>query len=74
MTRDEWYLVGVNSGWVSPLICLTHDGVPMTNVELEQLWDEGLDACVWAMRMYADDEQRVQIETDFEAIGWRKPK
>lgn len=74
MTRDDWYLVGVDNGWVSPLVCLTHDGAPMTNVEIEELWGDGLDTCVWIMRMYADDEQRVQIETDFEAIGWRKPK
>ena len=38
-------------GWVSPLACATHDGVPHTEEEEEE-WEEGFDPCAPVFRIW----------------------
>ena len=30
---DQWLEIGVRSGWVSPPVCYTHDGLPTSVTE-----------------------------------------
>lgn len=53
MTWHEWLEVGVNNGWVSPVQCATHEGVPTTDDEDEQ-YDEGDDPCLPVLRVWPD--------------------
>lgn len=47
----DWIQVGIDNGWASKPICATHDGLPMDEEE-EAEWEEGLDPCVTAVRVY----------------------
>lgn len=45
-----WYKFGVRAGWVSPVVCATHDGTyGWESEENRQEWDEGGDPCVHVM-------------------------
>jgi len=50
-TFDEWLLVGIGKGWVSPVVCQTHDGVPMMPEE-EEAWEDGWDPCIPVLRVW----------------------
>ena len=40
-------------GWCSEIVCNTHEGTPMTDIEEEE-WDQGLDPCVHVLRIWGD--------------------
>ena len=42
-------------GWVSPIVCATHDGVPHTEDE-EGEWEDGFDPCAPAIRLWDPEE------------------
>ena len=42
---DQWLEIGVRSGWVSPPVCYTHDGLP-TSVTEDAEFEDGSDPCV----------------------------
>lgn len=51
---NDWLLEGLGRGWVSLPVCETHDGLPlMPEEELE--FDEGLDPCITAMRVWVEN-------------------
>lgn len=50
----KWYSDGVTKGWISPMYCETHDGSPLTDVEMDDL-DDGWDICITAVRIYLPD-------------------
>lgn len=52
---QEWMQHGVNEGWCTLPVCVTHDGLPMTDGE-ERLWEEGSDPCQHALRLWSGDE------------------
>ena len=70
MDRDEWLLYGYERGWVSPPMCSTHDGPPLTEAE-EWQFDDGDDPCVCVMRVYADDAEREACEANGGPVLWR---
>jgi hypothetical protein len=39
---DQWLEIGVRSGWVSPPVCYTHDGLP-TSVTEDAEFEDGSD-------------------------------
>lgn len=69
MTFDEWLEYGFNNGWVGPDVCITHDGLPMTEEE-EQEMDEG-DPCVHVVRLYADKSEKRAVEENHSPSMWR---
>lgn len=53
MDIEEWWRLGVESGWCSEPVCDTHDGMPVTDEERER-FEEGADPCVPAVRLYPE--------------------
>ena len=54
MTRQQFVLFldwAHRSGWVSDIVCATHDGLPDTEEE-RALWEEGQDPCASAVRIW----------------------
>lgn len=47
----EWLSFGKDMGWCSDIVCDTHEGLPMTDEEMES-WDFGNDECVPAIRIW----------------------
>ena len=51
MTLWEWLKRGVDEGWISEPVCITHNGVPSTPDELEE-WEDGGDPCQVCVRVW----------------------
>lgn len=68
---DIWYQNGVDRGWISPMVCLFHDGVGLTNSEM-LLADEDMEPCVWVMRRYHSTDERHEVEVGHPPSLWRK--
>jgi len=51
---NEWLTYGVAKGWISNPVCDTHDGIPMSDKEIE-MWDNGDDPCVPVIRLYGHE-------------------
>ena len=47
----EWVEFGKDSGWCSDIVCDTHEGLPMTDQEMEN-WGLGEDDCIPAIRIW----------------------
>ena len=71
MTYEEWYQLGMASGWTGPAVCYTHDGLPMTGDEEDESFDGG-DPCIHILRLYPDEETRNAVEENHSASVWRK--
>lgn len=63
---DEWVRFGFEQGWVSPPVCETHDGTPMTEAEA----DDG-DTCIHILRLYEDAEHKAAVELEHAPSVWR---
>lgn len=48
---EAWLRIGVKHGWCSEPTCATHDGVPSTEAEMEEI-DEGYDPCQHVLRLW----------------------
>jgi hypothetical protein len=46
-----WLKLGYKMGWVSDVVCSTHDPIPMTEQE-ELEWEQGYDPCAHVMRVW----------------------
>ncbi len=53
MTVDEWLQIGIDNGWISKPVCVTHEGLPSSDEEAIA-WDEGFDPCEFAVRLWHD--------------------
>lgn len=71
LTQQDWLAIGESRGWIGPAVCVNHDGVPTTANE-DAIAEEGGDPCVFMMRVYADDEERVMVEANHPPSEWRK--
>jgi len=47
----DWLNYGIDMGWCSPIACDTHEGLPMTDEEMEG-WEFGNDDCIPAVRIW----------------------
>ncbi len=47
----EWVKYGVDKGFCTEIHCSTHDGVAMTDEEMDN-WGEGEDNCIPVIRMW----------------------
>lgn len=57
LSRAEFAAVlekAIALGWCSPVVCSTHDGVPLTEEEDEE-FIEGHDPCAFVIRIYDED-------------------
>ena len=70
MDFDTWARIGYESGWCSPPLCYTHDGVPMTATEIEEL-DAGEEPCLHVIRLYESMDQKKGCEAQNPAAVWR---
>jgi len=61
LTYEQWLDYGIQHDYCSPPFCDTHEGVPLTDTEIE-LWDTGVDPCALAVRLgyYQDWELEAQ--------------
>lgn len=54
--QDEfvaWMDTGIERGWVSNPTCITHEGLPVTEIE-EKEWDDGYDPCSVGLRVWVE--------------------
>ncbi len=70
MDFDTWAKVGYEAGWCSPPVCYSHDGVPMTATEIEEL-DAGEEPCLHVIRLYESMDQKKGCEAQNPAAVWR---
>ena len=70
MDFDTWARIGYEAGWCSPPVCFTHDGVPMTASEDEDM-TEGNDPCVHVVRLYESPDQKKGCEANHPPAVWR---
>lgn len=61
MTFDDWLAIGREHGFCSPSACSTHDGIPMSDPELDK-WDDGDDPCIHVLRLYEDEKTMRAVE------------
>jgi len=72
MDKHEWISMGIRNGWVTAPLCSTHDGLGMTQAEVDE-FDEGHDPCVFVLRLTDEDSTIEQIEeAASEAVMRRK--
>jgi hypothetical protein len=67
---DQWLEIGVRSGWVSPPVCYTHDGLP-TSVTEDAEFEDGSDPCIHVMRCYESQAHKEAIELNYAPAIWR---
>ena len=70
LTFSEWMAYGIKEGWCGPPVCYTHDGLPMSEQEMQE-FDEGQDPCTHIVRMYEDIEMKKSIEDNHSPSNWR---
>ena len=58
---SEWFMIGFNAGWITDIVCNTHDGLPLKDYELEA-FDNGESPCIPILRLWASDgEEETEI-------------
>jgi len=55
-TQWDWYQTGVDNGYCTQYFCDTHDGIPMSDQEIES-WEEGNDDCYWVLRLLEIEQE-----------------
>lgn len=74
LTYNQWVAIGIEQGWCGPIVCYTHDGVPLTVDEEDDIDnDEAELPCVHIIRLYEDNEMRLGVEYNHSPSNWRKP-
>jgi hypothetical protein len=58
---EDWLLLGMNNGWISKPVCSTHEGLPSTHEE-DGEWAQGGDPCIYAVRLFADENEKKATE------------
>jgi len=64
---EDWLQIGVEQGWCGPAVCYTHDGLPMSDEELESE-----EPCISIIRLYEDAEIKNSVELSHSPSVWRK--
>jgi hypothetical protein len=66
----EWLQYGMDAGWVGPVVCETHDGLPMTAEEEEAFWES--DPCIRILRVYESPDHGKEVEAHHSPSTWRQ--
>jgi hypothetical protein len=67
---DDWVTQGMESGFIGPPVCQTHDGTPTTESEDEE-FEQG-DPCLHVLRLYPDAETKAAVEANHSPSVWRR--
>lgn len=67
-----WSQHGEAEGWVGPIVCDYHDGVPVSAAESEQAEECGEFSCLHIIRHYADSAMRDAVEANHSPSQWRR--
>jgi len=70
MNFEEWIAVGIEKNWCGPAICYTHDGLPMSTDEEDDMYNG--DPCLHVVRLYENIEHKNSIESNHSPSQWRK--
>ena len=70
MTFDEWITIGIKNSWCGAAVCYTHDGLPLSLNEEEELYQG--DPCIHIIRLYEDTNHCALIEENHSPSQWRK--
>lgn len=70
MNFNEWLDIGISNRWCGPAVCYTHDGLPTSEAELDEM--EDTDICLHMIRLYNDSEHADQVEDNHAPSVWRK--
>jgi hypothetical protein len=68
---EEWITYVQRRGWIGPIVCATHDGIPMSEAE-EQEFEDGGDPCQWIYRKYDGEEHKLAVEDNHAPSRWRQ--
>lgn len=63
---DTWLAYGTQKGWVSEGFCAMHDTPPLADDE-NDLFEDGGDPCVPALRVWLDNTVRTEPESEPES-------
>jgi hypothetical protein len=55
----DWLADGIAKGFCTDVVCGTHVGLPLSQQE-ELDWEEGMDACIYGVRILVDSELRAE--------------
>ena len=72
----EWLKQGIEAGWCGPAVCYTHDGLPMSEAEFTDEFDDQVcdEPCIHVLRLYPDAETKQAVEEYHSPSNWRKPQ
>jgi len=70
MNFEQWLRYGYKKNWCGPPVCDTHDGLPTTIFEEEELI-EGYDPCVHIIRLYYSKDIKQAVEANHTPSIWR---
>jgi hypothetical protein len=66
---NDWLQLGMDRKWALPVVCGTHDGLPTSPIESEEI-DKGHDPCIPVVRVCHDDEWQ-NIYNNTISMQWR---
>lgn len=67
MSFDEWLTYGYTRQWVTPPVCLEHDGVPATEDELSSP-----ETCnIHVMRVFTSGDHFDEVAKEYAPMTWR---
>ncbi len=69
--QAAWIKIGIMEGFTSAPCCVQCDGMPVTPEE-DELFMEGEGSCIYTMRLYHDDFERLACESHHPPANWRK--
>lgn len=61
----------MDNKWCGPAVCETHDGLPISEAELDEF--EESDPCIHILRLYEDADHAKAIEDFHTPSQWRNP-
>lgn len=70
LTFDDWTKIGMLAGWVSPPVCFTHDGLPVSITEDAEFTD-GSHPCIHILRIYETWDTKEGVEAYSFHTTWR---
>ncbi len=69
MNFDEWIEIGIKNSWAGPPVCYTHDGLPTSSKEDDEM--ELDDPCIHIVRLYEHPDDRLHVEDNHAPSKWR---
>lgn len=70
LSFDLWYEAGLRNGFIGPVVCYTHDMLPMSEEE-DLEFAEGSDPCIYIIRKYDSPEHKHDVEENHSPSIWR---